>query len=383
MDRLNELIQELCPNGVAFVQIKDIADISIGEFVHKNKQVPNGKYPVYNGGTTYTGFYDEWNRQGNQIIISARGNAGFVNRVYTKFWSGNSCYTVTVDAQKADWSYVYYAVKNSEKALQNIQQKGGIPAVSKKQVENLRIPFPPLPVQEEIVRILDSFTELTAELTARRKQYEYYRDELLMSAPKAIPTKLRDLCSFYNGDRGKNYPKASELVENGIPFVNAGDVDGHVDYIGCNKITPEKYQSLNGAKLQQHDILYCLRGSTGKSGIYEMDSGTIASSLVAIRANEKVNYKYLYYLLNSSMELKQRIKSDTGAAQPNLSVQSIGAYEFAVPSHTEQQRIISILDCFDALCNNLTSGLPAEIAARQTQYEYYRDKLLTFKELEA
>lgn len=181
--KIEELIKELCPNGVRFAQLDDIADIRTGEFVHKDKQNPDGKYPVYNGGTTYTGFYNEWNREGNQIIISARGNAGFVNRVFTKFWSGNSCYTIMIDPEKANWNYVYYVVKQQEHELQNVQQKGGIPAVSKKQVAQLKIPLPPLPVQQEIVRILDHFTELTAELTAeiaaRQKQYEYYRDKLL------------------------------------------------------------------------------------------------------------------------------------------------------------------------------------------------------------
>ena len=172
------------------------------------------------------------------------------------------------------------------------------------------------------------------------------------------------------------------MVLDGIPFVNAGDVNGIVDTINCNKITREKYNSLGGAKLRKNDVLYCLRGSTGKNGIYDKDEGTVASSLVAIRVDSsKASFKYIYYLLNSKFEIKQRLKAATGAAQPNLSAQNVKNYEFPLPPLSEQQRIVDILDRFDALCNDITSGLPAEIEARKKQYEYYRDKLLTFKEL--
>ena len=167
MSKLEELMQELCPNGVEYKEIKDIANVSIGEFVHKSKQNPNAEYPVFNGGITNTGFYDEFNRTANKIIISARGaNAGFVNRVFSNFWSGNSCYTIDVTDCTIDWNFLYYWLKSKEQKLLGDQQKGGIPAVSKKQVERFITPVPPLPVQAEIVRILDNFTELTAELTA-------------------------------------------------------------------------------------------------------------------------------------------------------------------------------------------------------------------------
>ena len=382
MSRLEELIEKLCPDGVEYKKIIDVADVSIGEFVHKSKQNPNSQYPVFNGGTSNTGFYDEYNRTANKIIISARGaNAGFVNRVFTNFWSGNSCYTVDFSNDAVNWNFAFYWLKSKEKKLLGEQQKGGIPAVSKKQVESFPIPVPPLEVQDEIVKILDNFTELTAELTARKKQYEHYLENLLFSAKDVKMVTLGEITSFYNGDRGKNYPKVSEMVEEGIPFVNAGDIDGTVDYANCNKITREKYCSMSGAKLKKGDILYCLRGSTGKNGIYELNEGTVASSLVAIRASESINYKFLYYLLNSSIEKAQRLKYDTGAAQPNLSAKNVREYIFPVPPLEEQQRIVDILDRFDKLCNDISEGLPAEIEARQKQYEYYRDKLLSFKSL--
>ena len=178
---LQNLINKLCPNGVEFKELKKIATITIGEFVHRDKQNSNGLYPVFNGGTTETGFYDEFNNSGNKIIVSARGaNAGFVNKIFKSFWAGNSCYTIGIDDQdKINWIYIFYYLKKSQNKLIGEQQKGGIPAISKKQIEEFKIPIPPLAVQQEIVRILDSFTELEAELEARKKQYEYYRNQLL------------------------------------------------------------------------------------------------------------------------------------------------------------------------------------------------------------
>ena len=165
--------------------LEEIATITIGEFVHKDYQDSAAAYPVYNGGTSPTGYYDKFNNTGNKIIVSARGaNAGFVNRISKPYWAGNSCYSVGIkDSEKMDWGFVYYFLKGNESKLIGSQQKGGIPAVSKKQMEIIMIPVPPLVIQKEIVRFLDTFTELTAELEAelslREKQYEYYRNIFL------------------------------------------------------------------------------------------------------------------------------------------------------------------------------------------------------------
>ena len=170
------------------IPIREVAKVTIGEFVHKNKQNSNAPFPVFNGGITNTGYYDDFNREANKIIISARGaNAGYVNRVFTRYWSGNSCYTVDVKNPLLNWNYVYFWLKTNEGKLIGKQQKGGIPAVSKKQVEDFLICVPNIEEQERIVSILEKFEKLcddiceciSAEIEARRKQYEYYRDKLL------------------------------------------------------------------------------------------------------------------------------------------------------------------------------------------------------------
>ncbi|PXH40052.1 restriction endonuclease subunit S [Klebsiella pneumoniae] len=179
--------------SVEWKSLGEVAIITIGAFVRKDKQNPDADYPVYNGGRTPTGYYEDFNNDGDKIIVSARGaNAGFVNKSSAPYWAGNSCYSISVrSTEQLHWMYVYYYLKQSETKLTGIQQKGGIPAVSKKQMEDLLLPIPSKSEQVRIVTILDKFDTLTSSITEglpreielRQKQYEYYRD-LLFSFPK-------------------------------------------------------------------------------------------------------------------------------------------------------------------------------------------------------
>ena len=366
MSRFNELISELCPDGVKYKTIKEFASVSIGEFVHQNKQNPNYPYPVYNGGTTNTGFYDEYNRTANKIIVSARGaNAGFVNRVFVNFWSGNSCYTISIEDKLIDWNFVYYYLKSNEGKLINIQQKGGIPAVSKKQVEEFRVPLPPLPVQQEIVRILDNFTELTAELTARKKQYEYYKKSFLSQSSTAFVTKLGEVATLKTGSKPKEIFEEKDNFE----YINAGTSNsGYVRSFNCEGdtvTTPSRGQ-----------------GGIGFVG-YQKNSfwlGPLCYRIKSKDTNILLN-RYLYHYLSCFNDKIMQYKNEGGT--PSVNASDLVNIAIDIPSINEQKRIITILDRFDILCNDLNSGLPAEIEARRKQYEYYRDKLLTFKEASA
>lgn len=173
---------------IEYKNLSDIFEVKIGSFIHKNFQNENYPFPVYNGGETNTGFYNEFNFEANKIIISARGNAGFVNKVESKFWAGNSCYVL--DKIKVDfinWKYFYHLLKQKQSLLMDTKQKGGIPAISKKQVEELIIPIPHISIQNKIVDILDKLETyvndikqgLPLEIEQRKKQYSHYRDKLL------------------------------------------------------------------------------------------------------------------------------------------------------------------------------------------------------------
>lgn len=363
MSNLQELIQKLCPSGVEYRKLGDLCCISIGEFVHKNKQTLQGKYPVYNGGKENTGFYDEYNNTGNKVIISARGaNAGFVNKIFTNYWAGNSCYSLSPsDEMNLNWIFLYYILKSKEKEFINSQQTGSIPALSKKQIEQIEIPVPPLAVQEEIVRILDCFTEFTvelqAELQARKEQYEYYQNKLLRF-PKDIVCKLKigDIYHFQYGTGNKipNEPgKYPVYGSNGIvgSYVEYNSEDAPViGHIGA-------YAGIVNWASGKHFVTY---------------NGVICKLI-----NKRVLPKYGYYILLQQDYLS---KAKTGS-QPFISYDVLEKPIAKIPSLSEQERIVEILDKFETLVNDLSQGIPAEIAAVQEQYEYYRKKLLSFQKI--
>ena len=162
--------------------------------------------------------------------------------------------------------------------------------------------------------------------------------------------KLGELVEFYNGDRSSRYPNESDMVSDGIPFINAGDlVSGRVKLDTANKITEEKFNELSGAKIQRGDIIYCLRGTLGKNAFVDnFDIGTVASSLVDIRP-QKIVGKYLFQVLNSDIEYRQRTVNDEGAAQPNLSAKNLSLFDIPMPDEAEQEKIATYFDSLDHL----------------------------------
>lgn len=162
--------------------------------------------------------------------------------------------------------------------------------------------------------------------------------------------KLGEHCEMYNGDRSSKYPNAQDMVAEGIPFINAGDLEnGRVNLTECNKISREKYDDLGGAKLQLGDIGYCLRGTLGKNAyIDNFTEGTVASSLVAIRP-KNIDGRFMFHVLNSDIEYRQRMVHDEGAAQPNLSAKSVSEFIMPVPHIDEQKKISAYFDNLDHL----------------------------------
>ena len=228
------------------------------------------------------------------------------------------------------------------------------------------IPVPPIEVQRKIGEVLDNFSELTAELTAeleaRKKQYEYYRDNLLNFSKIAPPNsvkwmKLGEIASINRGIRVTK----GDLSENGFPvFQNCLTPMGYYHEYNCKENTP---------------FIIC-GGAAGNVG-YTFEKCWAADDCEYIVGTDEVLNRYIYYFLMSKQDfLKSKVRK---ASIPRLSPQIIKNLLIPIPPLPEQERIVSILDRFEALTTDLTSGLPAEIKARQQQYEYYRDQLLTFK----
>ncbi|MEN8991906.1 restriction endonuclease subunit S [Avibacterium paragallinarum] len=365
----------------------EVATITIGEFVHKSNQDSSAKYPVYNGGISHTGFYEKYNNIGDKIIVSARGaNAGFVNKISQPYWAGNSCYSIGIKKPAAiNWNFVYYFLKNSENKIIGDQQKGGIPAISKKQIEIFQIPIPcpenpnkSSEIQTEIVRILDVFTTMTAELTAeltaeintRKKQYSYYRNQLFSFEEGEVEWKpLEEAFDiFAGGDVPKDALSDSETEEFNIPILSNG--------IGDKSL----YGWTNKAKIEKPSLTISARGTIGWTSFRTRPFFPIVRLLV-LMPKIKLNLKYAYYFMKT-------IENDyklPGAGIPQLTKPMIKDIKIPLPCPTdpekslaEQDRIVAILDKFDALTNSISEGLPREIELRQKQYEYYRDLLLSF-----
>lgn len=184
---LKKIIKRSSSSGVPQVSLDSLCSIQIGEFVKKTFQNDEYQYPVFNGGTTATGYYSEFNSPERSVVVSARGSIGFVNFLETKFWAGNSCYVLRPLSNNLHPKFLYYSLKTRERGLFELRSVGSIPALNLAPVKTLQIPLPSIETQERIVEVLDKFDALVndikfglpAELNARRKQYEYYRNKLL------------------------------------------------------------------------------------------------------------------------------------------------------------------------------------------------------------
>lgn len=373
MSKIEDLIKQYCPNGCEWKRLGDVCDITSGSFVKKDKQSTDGRYLVYNGGITHTGYYDEYNAEADKVIISARGaGAGFVNHVMTRFWAGNSCFVLNIIHNTMLRSrFLYYAMTVQMSLIIAKRQEGSIPAVSKNQLMLLQIPVPPLPVQEEIVRILDEFTELEKELEKelemRKKQYEWYRDELLTFGDDV------------------EYKKLGEVAPFSVERIDVLELDDE-NYVGVDNLLQDKHGKIisthvpvNGkcTKYNIGDILIGnIRPYLRKIWFSDRCGGTNGDVLVFHNnLKEKVYDRYLYHILASEMFFLFDINNSKGAKMPRGDKKVILEYPIPVPPLQEQQRIVEILDTFDTLTTDLTKGLPAEIKMRHQQYEYYRDYL--------
>ena len=385
MNKIDELIQQYCPEGVEFRIVGDVCDIHKGVQFNKSDMMDMGSYPVMNGGINPSGYTEVYNEEENTITISQGGaSAGYVNFLESKFWLGAHCYALKPYNVVLN-RYLYHYIKQNETTLQQCQYGAGIPALAKNTISSLEIPLPPLPVQEAIVNILDRFTvytaELQAELQARQQQYNYYRDTLL---------------SFEGREDVKEY-SVGEIATFTYGYTAKANDEGDIRYIritdineqGCLNPSDGKfiYQSaeVEPYLLRKGDLVMARTGATyGKTLYYNEDyPSAYASFLIKISFNDLVNPRYYWHFSKSIKYWEQARRLVGGGAQPQFNTGAISQVKIPLPPLAEQQRIVDILDRFDALINDLSQGLPAEIEARQQQYEYYRDQLLTFKRKEA
>ena len=373
---IDRLVAELCPDGVEYRPLGEICAIRAGgdlpESYVKGQKEPSDlyPYPIYSNGSeekALYGYASTYRTEGPAVTVSARGTIGYHAVRYGKFTPIVRLITLKPAVENLDIKFLNYCLD-----VIDISHSGGsIPQLTVPNLKKMEIPVPPLEIQEAIVEILDKFTnleaELEAELEARTLQYEYYRDSLF----EALDCSRNPLGSFaqYSKDRKKDDSTVSVYV--GVENLKS-------DFQGC---TPT--ESTNpGVIFRKDDILLGnIRPYLKK--MWRADSDGVASpDVLVIRIrdefSEGISSRYLYHLLASNEFVGYNVAHSRGGKMPRGNKAKILEFEAPIPPLEEQQRIVDILDRFDALTSSLSEGLPAELAARRSQYEYYRDQLLTF-----
>lgn len=368
MSKLDDLIREFCPDGVEYRELQTLAEIGTGNSDRKDSS-EDGAYPFYVRSKEILRI-NKWEYDEEAIVIPGEGGIGeifhFVNGKYALH---QRAYRIHIVESALTTKFLYYYMFAHFRTF--IMQKAvsaTVTSIRKPMIEQFRVPVPPLEVQREIVQILDNFTELIAELstelTARKKQYEYYRNELL-SFDTSVPRKMMaEVCKISaGGDAPKDAMSKKMTDDYTIPIISNG--------IGENAF----YGYTNEPKITEPAVTVAARGTIGYAEYRDYPYFPIIRLLSAIpKKKSELNTRYLYYCLQG----KEYNVPTSGI--PQLTAPMLKKVEIPIPKIDVQNRIVSILDYFDALCTDLSSGLPAEISTRQKQYEYYRDKLLTFKE---
>jgi len=394
MIRLYELIEKLCPDGVEYKSLKELCSIKEKEAITKDDLGEGGEYPVINSSRDVLGYYSEYNNEPDTLVLTSHGAyAGFCHYMNERFFAGALCYPMqTTDDSIISTKFLYYLFKNNEALIrERFVNKSGVPYINFKGLMAHKVPVPPKPVQDEIVSILDTFTSLTAELQAelqaRKIQYDEYVNILIEKGDFKENKKkpLNEIFDFRNG-----LSKGKEFFGKGIPFIRYTDVYNNrvlraSDLSALVECTDAEIEKL---RVNKGDVLFTRTSETaedvGWSSVLLDDVDQCVFNGFCIKASPKTDDllpEYCAYCF-STRSFRQYVASHCAfTTRASLTGKTIGEYEMTIPSHEEQKAIVEVLDKLYLLCTDLSCGIPAEIEARQVQYEYYRNELLAFKEL--
>lgn len=410
MSKIEQLIQQYCPDGVEYFSLNELFEMRNGytpsttnkdywddgiipwfkmEDIRSHGNVLSDSYiHITPRAVKGKGLFNA-----NSIIIATSATIGEHALVLVEHLSNQrftNLYPHKRFEDRINMLFMNYYFDIVDDWCKSHTNQSSFASVDMKQLRNLLIPLPPLPVQEEIAKILDTFSELQTELQselqtelqARRQQYQYYRDKLLSFEGRGDVEwkKLGDIGNqWYRGSGIKR----DEVTELGIPCIRYGEIhttyniwfDNCVSHTDANKQTSKKYADYG-------DILFAITSEdipfVGNSVAYLGKERILVGGDIVVMKHSQ-NPKYLSYALSTSDAVRQKGKGKVKSKVVHTNVPSLKEIEIPIPSLEEQERIASTLDRFDALVNDLSQGLPAEIEARKQQYEYYRDKLLTFK----
>ena len=381
MSRIDDLIAEYCPNGVERKPLGAIAKLYRGNGLQKKDFTDKGIGCIHYG-QIYTR-YDTFTSQTisfvdkkladkllkvhpNDLIVTATSeNLEDVCKAVA--WLGGSDIVtgghsiVVRHHQNAKYLSYYFQTLDFFQRKRAYVHGTKVMEIKKDDLAKIVVPVPPLPVQEEIVRILDSFSSLEAELEARRKQYAYYRNELLTFDRERVQWLKLGEAAFIN--KG-TYITKKQVIPGNIPVILGG-------------VEPAYWHSESN-----HDsegIVISRSGANAGFASYWNEPIFVSDGFV-LDAKPGIDMRFLFHVLKKQQAKLYSMKRGSGVPHINSKMLANNV-AIPVPPLEEQQHVVSILDRFDKLTNDLSSGLPAEIEARRKQYEYYRDRLLSFDAL--
>ncbi|MCW6654612.1 restriction endonuclease subunit S [Aerococcaceae bacterium NML201296] len=402
MNKIEELIQQLCPNGVEYKELGEI-------FENRTGFTPSKKTSEYwENGTISWYTIDDIRKNGrllssaiqkvniptgktifprNSIILSTIATIGEHALVQEEFLVNQQFIAFSLKSEMErsfDVKFLYYYFFKIGEYCRINTRAGSVPTVNMSKFYRIPIPVPPLEIQKEIVKILDKFTkyvtELTSELTFRKQQYSYYRDKLLSFEDSDVKVEWKTLGEIFEivDYRGKTPAK----VEKGIFLVTAKNVrKGFIDYNSSQEyISHESYDEvMRRGKPKIGDILITTEAPCGNVALVDREDIALAQRIIKYSpatSNIKTAF-YKHYLLGSEFQ-KLLMRHTTGGTVKGIKGSKLHQLRVPLPPLHIQEKIVEVLDNFDKVCNDLNIGLPKEIEQRQQQYEYYRDLLLTF-----
>ena len=392
MMKLQQLIQDMCPNGVEFKKLGEVCNINRGVRVVKSELETQGLYPVYQNSLTPLGYYENFNYPANTTFIISAGAAGKVGYSDVDFWAADDCLCISCPDSLLS-KFLYYCMTNKQDYFLSQVRHASVPRMSRNVVENFEIPIPPLEIQKKIVECLDKFSALAAELQAelqmRRKQYEYYRTHLLTPHSESNSADKSDDCNWEWKTideifeiRGGYTPSKSNPAfwEGGtIPWFRMEDIrqNGRILCEAIQHVTPS---AVKGKGLFKRDsFLLATTATIGEHALLTVDAlANQQLSNLQIRESLRGQLlpKFVFYYM---FKVDEFCKAHTNVSGfMSVDMEALRKMPFPIPPLAEQKRIAELLDKFDKLTTSLSEGIPAEQAAQQKRYEYYRDLLLTF-----
>ena len=345
----------LAGRPVTWKPLGEVAEIKHGTGY---KHLHRGKIPVYGSGGIMT-YVDQYVYDKPTVLIPRKGSLGNLFYLEEPFWNVDTIYYTKIDSSIIIPKLLYYYLQTQH--LEKKNNAGGVPSLTQELLKPILIPIPPRDVQEEIVRVLDRFTELEAdleaeleaELEARQKQYAYYRDLLLTFPDDAVTYfPLGEVCEIKNGSSYKH------LHEGEIPVYGSGGIMTYVDQYVYDKPT----------------VLIPRKGSLGNLFYLEEPFWNVDTIYYTKIDSSIIIPKLLYYYLQTQ-HLEE--KNNAGGV-PSLTQNVLKPIPIPIPPLEEQERIVGILDRLETLAHSISEGLPRELELRRKQYSYYRDLLLTF-----